>query len=523
MSVTSIIQQPSTGSLHAAYRAILSRVVVENISDFIPPAIVYCDIYINGLFYKTITRTFTALISKDTCEYVFDIQDAMQEYLDRRDAPLNGGVTVQDIKNLCRVYCKYRSSTYSPAGYIVPEGIVPQQATSETPAIPGGGLQSNSFYVINAVLQHNDNQDISSHLNFYKNKTWNAGVKPATHRPKKINILDFQNDYYPVIVPDDVCPAKVRIKYRYKDQTLEHTKEFSMTPICDVKVTNINTVQVPSTTQINFTWQTTDIVASTQYRIDEGIWITSTSDSATATLEEGEHKIEIRALCGCGIGEVEEYMFEVESPEVFVCESSVSAISFTQPDGNTINYSITASGAAKYKLELDGGIPFIVTSASGSLTTLTAGTHTLKVTPICSNDVEGTSKTEEFTVIGMPSISLLSSFVTGNDRVMVFKIGTHVSNGNRFQITVFGQVHEVTATSLSTPSSIAEELVSMLTKMDVGWYADNGESGFYPDPEDSEAMSMYPGQMPPYFTVSGDEITGTVSFPVLIGSNAYMS
>lgn len=525
MSVTAILQQPELNSLHAAYRAILSRVVVDNISDYTPPAIVYCDIYINGIFYKTITRTFTATTIKESSEYVFDIQDALQEYLDKRDTPINGGTTIQNIENLCKVYCKYRSSTYSPAGFIVPEGLVPQQGTSDSPAIPGGGVQSNSFYVINAVLQHSDNQNISNHLEYFKNKTWSSSAKPATHRPKKVGILIDQSDYFPIIVPDSACPAKIRFRYKYHDQNLEHTVDSNITPICNVNVINITSSQVPSSTEVTISWQTTDIVSSCQYRIDNGVWITSTSNTLIEEFEEGEHTIDVRAVCSCGIGPVQSYSFEVQSPEVYVCESTISSVVFNQVTGSSINYTITAVGAYRFKLEVDGGTPYIVNSTVGSLTGLTAGTHSLKVTPICENNVEGTSFTQAFNVIGMPSVTQLSSTVSGNDIVQTFKIGSHVATGNKFKFKAFGQEHVITATSSDTPTTIAGKVVTALTKSDAGWYSDNSmySGGYYPDPEDPIATGMYLGQMPPYFASSGDEVYVNISWPEIVTATASIS
>jgi putative hemolysin len=64
MAITSILIQPDASSINSAYRPIILRVLASSNNIGVPnPPVVYCDIYINGTFYKTITRTQYAQLS----------------------------------------------------------------------------------------------------------------------------------------------------------------------------------------------------------------------------------------------------------------------------------------------------------------------------------------------------------------------------------------------------------------------------------------------------------------------------
>jgi hypothetical protein len=183
-----IVSQPTTGKLMAAYRPII---IEANIAP-VPP-VAYCDIYINGTLYKTISKT--------QAPFEFDIQDACQEYI-KKYLPSNGGSIVEnDI--LHQVYCKIRSSQFDTNGFIQPDA---------------NGTNSSVFWAVNAALQHEDNQDLESHLGYFKNGTWANNVYPLTHRPNDYKLCKVDSDFFPVVNKGNTISC-IRLNYRLKGQT----------------------------------------------------------------------------------------------------------------------------------------------------------------------------------------------------------------------------------------------------------------------------------------------------------------
>jgi len=195
-----ITGQPAAGRLMAAYRPIIiSADVTDN------PPVVYCDVYIEGQYYKTFSKT--------QAPFQFDIQDALQEYI-LKYVPANGGSSIlQDL--LHGVFVRIRSSTIDSNGFINPDVPVPIQGN---PSTPGGGTESNSFFVVNATLQHEDNQDLETHLSYFKNGTWNNSAWPLTHRPSSYKICNNDSDYFPIILKTGTVGC-LRLNYKLKGQT----------------------------------------------------------------------------------------------------------------------------------------------------------------------------------------------------------------------------------------------------------------------------------------------------------------
>jgi hypothetical protein len=79
-----ISYQNNTDSLNVAYRPVVfrckARISGATALNYIPP-VVYCDVYINGIYYKSLSKT--TFINNDLIapEYEFDIQDAIQEVM----------------------------------------------------------------------------------------------------------------------------------------------------------------------------------------------------------------------------------------------------------------------------------------------------------------------------------------------------------------------------------------------------------------------------------------------------------
>lgn len=203
MPITAIISQPTSGNMYAAYRPVVFIVRATRTDGNFRPPVVYCDIYINGVYYKTNPKTQYTSATLSDSDWTFDIQDALQEYLTKPNPGENGGANfINDTTSLANVYCKFRSSGYDGSGFMQPEGTAPTPGTGSTPPVPGTGTQSNTFIAVNMLLQHEQNQDVATHLNAYKTGTWNNNVFPLSHRgqesaPYNINLND--SDYFPII------------------------------------------------------------------------------------------------------------------------------------------------------------------------------------------------------------------------------------------------------------------------------------------------------------------------------------
>lgn len=209
-----ITNQPAAQILMAAYRPIVSKIKVDNLAPSQPPKVVYCDVYIKGVFYKTFSKTQSLNIAVNNSFFEFDIQDALQEYIQKYLYSNGLPFVEQDI--LHEVYCRYRSSTIDANGFLIPDPVVPIQATGSTPSVAGTGTQGNTFFVVNATLQHEDNQDLETHLNTFKNYTWAANVFPLSHRPDKYKICNNDSDYFPLVNKGNTIKC-IRLNYRLKN------------------------------------------------------------------------------------------------------------------------------------------------------------------------------------------------------------------------------------------------------------------------------------------------------------------
>lgn len=68
MPIQSIIQQPATNSLNAAYQPIVLRVQATSATNDPIPPVVYCDIYVNGVFYRSLSNTQYAQLNDTNSE-----------------------------------------------------------------------------------------------------------------------------------------------------------------------------------------------------------------------------------------------------------------------------------------------------------------------------------------------------------------------------------------------------------------------------------------------------------------------
>jgi hypothetical protein len=224
MAIVSIIEQPASNGILAAYRPVVFKVRATRTDNNARPPVVYCDIYFNNIFYKTIAKTQYLILNATNSDWYFDIQDACQEILTKFLAP-NGGSAILLTTGLIKTsFCRFRSSGYDTDGFIQAEGVTPKQGTGMAVAVSGTGTQSNTFYIINAVLQHNNNQNLITHLNTYKQGVWNDTTYPLTHRTDNYNVCKTSSDYFPIARTG--VPNCIRINYRFKNQTVYNSQMF---------------------------------------------------------------------------------------------------------------------------------------------------------------------------------------------------------------------------------------------------------------------------------------------------------
>jgi len=252
MPITAITSQPAANSLNAAYRPVMFKVTAQSTYVTSQPPVVYCDIYFGGVYYKTLSKTLPLASG----EWQFDIQDAAQEYL-RRYLPPNGGTDLYNAyPAMSQVFCRFRSSGINTNTFIVQEGAIPVQGTGTITPVAGGGTQSNTVYVVNATLQHEDNQILTSHLNSFKAGTWSAAAFPLTHRPVRYRLHLGNSDYFPLAYTGNSPLKAIKVYYRYKGQSTYNVLNKSFDNPCPIVLAATTPTSVDSTNQqLSFTWQ----------------------------------------------------------------------------------------------------------------------------------------------------------------------------------------------------------------------------------------------------------------------------
>lgn len=215
MPILSFSSQPDAGSLNAAYRPIIVRAVATRTDNAPVPPVVYCDIYFNGIYYKSLYKTQPTAIGDDSSDWQFDISDAAQEFLSA-EMPGNGeSEIITSPSSIKTAFCRFRSSGYN-GNFIAMEGTEPVQGTGSTPPVAGDGEETNSFYVLNTTLQHEDNQDLADHLATYRVGTWGANAWPVSHRPSPYKICKGDHDTFPFVYTggNDITCLKLHVKYK---------------------------------------------------------------------------------------------------------------------------------------------------------------------------------------------------------------------------------------------------------------------------------------------------------------------
>lgn len=238
MPVT-ITQQPTVNQLLSAYQPVVIACTATT-ADGGVPVLVLCDVYINGVYY----RTFFSSKADREGKYVFDIQDAIQEKLNYFIPPIDGKKIEITSETLGDVFVRLRTTKLNSSGLNEPEQIAPIPGTEETPPIPGEGLQSNKFFALNLLIQNEENQDIEALLKAYRTNTWNNEALPLTRRNKSNFLTDSQSSFFPFL--SEKRPKTICIDVRFKGQA-------NFTHYCK-ELTNDDINEVSNPPTINIKW-----------------------------------------------------------------------------------------------------------------------------------------------------------------------------------------------------------------------------------------------------------------------------
>lgn len=280
MPITSITIQPNANSINAAYRPVVVRTVAKATDNTARPPVVYCDIYFNDIFYKTISKSQYSKLNALDSEWQFDIQDAGQEYLKKFLARNGEQAIVEGKLIVTKTLCKLRSSGIDGNGFILPEGTVPVQGTGSSDPEPGTGTSTHNFYIVNATLQHEDNQDLEAHLNTFKLRTWGPTTWPLSHRPDHYKICTTDSDSFGILHGGLNLLSCIALNYRFFGQTSYRRKQnCALVPCPSCEGLSYMVVSLGDGTQnFTFNWNALGVAVSqvdVQHRASgtTGAWI----------------------------------------------------------------------------------------------------------------------------------------------------------------------------------------------------------------------------------------------------------
>jgi len=373
MAIQAFIQQPTENSVHAAYRPVIVRVsATANNGGGDTPPVVYCDIYFNDIFYKTLSKTLRSSLGSGNSEWAFDIQDAAQEFLQKYIAPI-GQSTIEEVTEIiCKAFCRMRCSGINDDGFIEQDGTIPVQATSSSDATPGTGLETNAFYIVNGTLQHKDQQDLVTHLSYYKTGTWVPDVHPLSHRLDGYALAPADSDQFPILDQGDRSISNIRLNYRNCNQT-----EFGQASISAGATPTCNAIISPPTALHNLSgWLVSwNLVSGSPNR-----YFVSTpevsggapqeafiSEYQLPELSEGVHVVTVRPLCLIG-GEFFPGTAQTVNITVTACVD-LTSIASGLPDaieGVVYNHSLAVVGSTPLALSDIIKPAWMTITASGS-------------------------------------------------------------------------------------------------------------------------------------------------------------
>lgn len=235
MSQVLAIQSAPEFSIVSAYRPILFTI---RVTDTAPPRVVYCDVYVNNVYYRTIPKTQYKTLNPGSSDWEFDIQVPCQEVLEKYLPTYAGTNVILARPCTAQVFCKFRGSTIDADGFLVPAPTVPVQGTGTTDPISGSGLLSGTLWVLNVALQHQHTQNLPSHLEAYENGTWDVNAYPMSHRQNNYLVGLTDNDYYALFYIGAGTISKLKLYYRNKgsDTVLNATQTITLVDSGDAPV-----------------------------------------------------------------------------------------------------------------------------------------------------------------------------------------------------------------------------------------------------------------------------------------------
>lgn len=184
-----IASQPSLGSIVAAYNPIPYVVLANESSTSDPCKVVYIDVYFNSVYYGTFSSTVYFAIVGPYGEYHFDIQDKAQEFLNSQflidPSTTNNGKL---IGHYTTCFVRVRDTDIDINGFIYSPYTEPVQGTYYEPPVSGGGVLSNTFYILNSSLKTTDSYNLITHLKKYT-PAWYVGFDfgwMMSHRPNEV-------------------------------------------------------------------------------------------------------------------------------------------------------------------------------------------------------------------------------------------------------------------------------------------------------------------------------------------------
>lgn len=234
-----ITQQPTANQLTSAYKPVVISCTATTSTGGVP-TLVFCDVYINSVYYRTF---FSSKADKEG-KYIFYIQDVIQENLNYFIPPIDGKKIEITTQTLVDVYVKIRTSKLNESGLNESEQTAPIPGSQETPPIAGEGISSNKFFALNLLIQHEENQDLPSLLKSYQTNQWNNEALPLTRRNQTNFLTNTQSSFFPFI--SEKRPKTICIDVRLKGQS-------SFSHYCKA-LTNDDINEVSNPPTINIKW-----------------------------------------------------------------------------------------------------------------------------------------------------------------------------------------------------------------------------------------------------------------------------
>ena len=166
---------PYADKVISAYSPIIYSIQDDGLSGLggVPP-VIYCDVYFNGTYYKTLTSTSPFAPIGVVSIWQIDISGLAQEYIQTLIPDITTSLpqTVYSpgftAYGATTAYIKARYSTVDAYGVITPSGTPPVQATMDSSAIAGSGYVTGTCVIANAAQQVTDLMNFEDQLKAFR-------------------------------------------------------------------------------------------------------------------------------------------------------------------------------------------------------------------------------------------------------------------------------------------------------------------------------------------------------------------